>query len=1269
MKRILLFLTLIFTIGTNPLFAQNNDKISPDLRTAMEQSTSTQDLFRIVVLMNEQYDATTFAKQTRGLNKAQKREFVINELQRISTEGQKSLLKDLHQGQKARLVDDIQSFWIFNGLCCSATKAMVHAIAERPDVAYVTEEGYIQVPEVEDVEEMPEEKATNQWNVTKVNAPDVWNLGYTGKGVIVAVIDTGVNYNHTDIKDNMWDGGEEFPNHGWDFINNDNDPMDDGGHGTHCAGTVSSYGTNGKQCGIAKDAKIMALKSLGPNGGNQAYTWSAMEFAISHGADILSMSLGADGIGGDADDRIAMENVLHCGVVASVSAGNVGNKYENGQLQYPVPYNVGSPGTCPSPWHHPDQIAEGGHSAVVTVGATTSNDTRSSFSSFGPSTWTVGDNIGHYYDYPWVGNDPVNIGLIKPDIAAPGSSVVSLDYASSNTGYATKNGTSMAAPCVAGVMALMLEANPTLTPVEIDSIIETTAVACEGQTSKNNYYGSGRIDALAAINYMLNVCAAPTDLIASVNGFDVALSWTAAANVSTYSVYRNGAIIASTVSGTTYTDENAPAGDNTYFVRSNGVNHQASLPSNQVTVTVSARHTPVKLRATDINTDNQTIALDWNKLSYTNIGTYYLSFGEDIIAAQRFPVDLLQPYAGMQIEHFYFSLRDSGSSCTIGIYEGDDLDPGTLIHEETYTTTEDHESIDYVFPTPITINPNKVLWVTVATSGALLMDGRYEGKNSNDAFYHRFPRYDFWYSFPYNAWSFQLGLSDGNDYQYKLYRNGTDVASNLTTPSVTTTYSNGLNRYQVAAYTNGYESSLSNSIFVVDGNAQTSQLSLEEDDYLYGLSGSQLTVSGTLSNGNVEHLILEDGAQLVNSSEGVKATVKKAITPYTEGEKDGWHLIASPMTESLEASEVAKLLSNDYDLYTFDQSQDQEWRNYEAQAFDISNKTGYLYANSANTTLTFSGTLAGAVEATPLAYDDQVSYKGFNLIGNPYPCETYVTGHSFYVLQDNATTHQSEFILGENPIPPCAAILVEAQNAGESVSFSKTAPDASPAPQGLTVTVSKANLRGEGLLDKARISFNKGERLTKFNKNTEGGRLYILQDGKEFAVACISNDGDAPWHVSTEVPVNFKAAENGTYTLAIEVDEMDLAYLYLIDNMTGENIDLLASRDGACTVSTAANYTFEAKTTDYASRFRLVFAPMDGPSTGSGAFAYYSDGEIRFVETCHGASLQIVDMTGRVIRVCTDGACTVSTSEITPGVYVLRLIDGENVRTQKIVIE
>ena len=1250
MKKTKVLLALLLTIGANLVFAQNNitHKISYDLRSTMEHSASSLDMFRIVVLMDEQFDAHTMTKQVKGFNKAQKRAFVIDELQRISKDGQKGLLKDLQDGQKAHLVDDIQSFWIFNGICCSATKEMVYAIAERPDVHYVMEEGYNQIPDGEVIETMLSDRATNQWNVTKVKADDVWNLGYTGQGVIVAIIDTGVNYDHTDIKNNMWDGGDDFPLHGWDFINNDNDPMDDKGHGTHCAGTISSYGTNGKQCGIAKDAKIMALKALDNEGaGSKSQCWAAIQFAVSHHADVLSLSLSSDGSGGDWGDRITMENVLHCGVVAAVAAGNTGNKYENGQLKYPVPYNVGSPGNCPSPWRHPDQTTDGGHSAVVTVGATTSNDIRSDFSSFGPSTWTEGDHIGPYYDYPWAENDPEKTGLIKPDIAAPGSNIVSLSY-SSPTAYATSSGTSMATPCVAGVMALILEANPTLTPIEIDSIIETTAVACEGQNVKNNNYGSGRIDALAAITYMLGVCATPTNLTAAVNGFDVDLSWDAAANVSTYRVYRNGTMIAPSVSGTFYTDANAPAGENTYYIRSNGAGNQASLPSNQVTVTVSPTHTPFNLTVSDLNASNQTVGLEWNKLYYTNAGTYYYNFGTEIIAAQRFPVDMLKPYAGMQIAHLFFSLKLSGSNCTIRLYEGNEMEPGTLIHEGNYTTTENYESIDYTFNDPICINPNKTLWITVTTSGALLMDGTYISADGGDAFYYRYPNNIFWDAFPYYAWSFQLGLNDGNNYKYNLYRNGIIVASNINEPNATTAFSNGLNQYQITAYANDYESSFSNSIYVVANAACTNELELRENDYLYGLSGSSLTVSGTLANGNPDHLLLEDGAQLINNSPGVKATVKKNIAACTQD--GGWNLIASPLTENLTASNVSGLLANNYDLYTFDQSEELEWRNYEANPkpfSTIDNGTGYLYANSGNPILSFAGTLAASVEPTDLTYDDDTEFSGFNLIGNPYPCNAYVTGRSFYVLQE--TDNVSEFVVGSNPIPPCSAILVQAQGTGESVTFSKTTPSKNEA--NISITVSKADTRDRAVVDKAKVAFNPSHRLTKYNLKDNSSRLYIPQNGQDLAVAC-ANGEDA-------LPVNFKTTKDGTYTINFETESLELDYLHLIDNLTGNDVDLL----------TTPNYTFEAKTTDYASRFSILFAPICEDADGDNdVFAHVNNGEIVLLETCHGASLQIVDMAGRVI-VCRDGVHTVSTKGMTQGVYVLRLITADGVKTQKIVIE
>lgn len=1246
-KSFALFIALLFCLGDSYLSAQNHwpSKISPELTETMEQSTAPDDMFRIVIMMGEQYDVKKNDRHMLYLNKEQKRGCVIDELQRLAKRGQKDLLDDLQQGQRARLVDDIKSFWIFNGICCTATKEMILAIAERPDVGLVMEEQYNSLPEGENVEEMALEKAQNQWNVTKVNAPSVWNLGYTGRGVIVAIIDTGVNYDHTDIKDNMWDGGEDFPHHGWDFLNNDNDPMDDGGHGTHCAGTVSSYGTNGKQCGVAKDAKIMALKALGTGESPQSAAWSSIEFAISHGADVLSMSYGTKGGGGYWTDRAVMENVLHCGVVASVAAGNQGSN-----SQYPAPYNVGSPGNCPSPWQHPDQTLGGGHTAVVTVGSVDSNDRRASSSSYGPSSWTIGSNIGNYNDYPWTAGDSHNIGLIKPDIAAPGVNITSLDY-SSNTGYASMSGTSMATPCVAGVMALMLEANPTLSPLEIDSIIETTAVACNGQTSKNNYYGSGRINALAAINHMIGGCAAPTNLTASVNGFDVTLHWDAATNVSTYRVYRNDVMIASSVSGLTYLDENAPAGDNTYYVRSNGSNGQASLPSNEITVTIGASHTPHLLMATEINTTDRTVELQWNQLYYGNKMSFYYNVGEPHIAAQVYPTSILQSYAGMQIEHIYFIGAHANATFTVSLYEGHAVTPGDLVHQGTVSTTEDDQQVDYVLNVPVQINPNKPLWLTIETSD-MLMIGRYAG--SNDAFLLSYPDEAFWLPQSGYSWSFQMSLGETNGYKHKLYRNGTAVASNIDVNHHTAEYHQGINTFQVSAYTNGYESRLSNSIIVVDGDGSANGLTLEENDQLFGLSGSRLTVSGALVNANPDHLILEDGAQLINGSEGVKATVKKAIQPFTESTNDGWNLIASPVTESLDAEDIPGLLRNEYDLYAFDPSgtdsngNAKEWRNYEADAFtDIEPRVGYLYANDEETTLSFVGTLAGTAENTELTLNAGTLFEGFNLIGNPYPCNAYLN-RPFYVLEYNAGSDSTQFVLGDNPIAPCAAVLVQAQTEGETVTFGKEQVNANTT---IAVRLSHADQKDATEIDQVRIMFQQQAQLAKYPQRSSASTIYIPQNGKKLAVA--SAEG------LTEIPLNLKTVKNGTYTLSIDAENLDSDYLHLIDNLTGEDVDFLAT----------PSYTFEAKTSDYASRFRLVFSNHEDAKDDNVHFAYYADGEIRLVETCHGASLQMIDMMGRVIVSHSGRIQCVPTAGMTAGVYVIRLINGEKVRTQKIVIE
>ena len=158
--------------------------------------------------------------------------------------------------------------------------------------------------------------------------------------------------------------------------------------------------------------------------------------------------------------------------------------------------------------------------------------------------------------------------------------------------------------------------------------------------------------------------------------------------------------------------------------------------------------------------------------------------------------------------------------------------------------------------------------------------------------------------------------------------------------------------------------------------------------------------------------------------------------------------------------------------------------------------------------------------------------------------------------------------------------------------------------------------------------------------------------------------------VSTnEVPINFKASENGTYTLSFIPEGVQMAHLHLIDNLTGADVDLLATEH----VEGPVTYTFDARTTDYESRFKLVFAV--GSSTGSDTFAFISNGNIIVTGVggdAFNASLQVIDMTGRIVRrrdALNASSTSLPTAGMAPGVYMLRLINGDNIKVQKIVVE
>jgi subtilisin family serine protease len=496
MKKIISLFALVFCFSVvNIASAINMDDgvVTDQLKQKIETSGQT-ELIRINISLKEHFDSQMLMNQVKSMNKTERRAHVIAVLKDFSKLTQEGVIADLNNFQQTGAVKQVTTIWIANIVNCFATKAVIEELALRSDISGIDYDEYRVLIDPEESKNVYFEEGNTgsreiTWNIIKINADDVWALGFNGDGIIVSVIDTGVNYNHVDLADHVWTD-PDYPFHGYDFVNNDNNPMDDHGHGTHVSGTVAGDGTAGSQTGVAPEATIMCCKVLDAGGGGtESGVWNAVQFSVEHGADVMSLSLGwQHSWGVDRESwRTAFDNSLAAGIIASVAAGNEGGQ----QGSYPIPDNVRTPGDLPPAWLHPDQTLLGGISGIMCVGATDSNDDLAEFSSLGPVDWS---DIAPFNDYPY----QPEMGLIRPDICAPGVNIKSLDY-SSNTGYASGwDGTSMATPANAGLIALMLQKNNLLSPAQIDQTIEETAVVLVA--GKNNYSGSGRIDALAAVN-------------------------------------------------------------------------------------------------------------------------------------------------------------------------------------------------------------------------------------------------------------------------------------------------------------------------------------------------------------------------------------------------------------------------------------------------------------------------------------------------------------------------------------------------------------------------------------------------------------------------------------------------------------------------------------------------------------------------------------------------------------------------------------------------
>ena len=484
MKKLLfLFMALLLCVSG---FAQAI--IDPLLSEEMTRRNDDEHI-KVIVIMKSQYDRVELTRRANYYaTRAERREFVVNELKEYTAASQYDLRRSLSEMQRGAMVTEPTVLWMANALYFDATKAAIQDLARRNDIEMIGfAKEYNWIPDGEEATPATATREITQ-NIIQVHANQVWELGYTGEGVVVAVIDTGVNYHHVDLADHLWDGGSDFPYHGYDVYNHDNDPIDDMGHGSHCAGTVCGDGTGASQTGMAPDATLMCVKCLDASGNGGAQSISeGIQWAVEHGCDMFSMSLGLPN--STIPDRTLLrhtcEAALDAGVVAAIAAGNEGNS----TWMYPIPNNVRVPGSCPPPYMDAVQGENpGGQTCSVCVGAVDYNDAAAYFTSRGPVTWQNTE----FGDYPY----QPGIGLIRPDVCAPGVDIKSLNY-ESNTGYTTMSGTSMATPCVAGCMALMLSKDINLTPADVCRILEETALPLSD--GKSNTFGFGRVDVFQAV--------------------------------------------------------------------------------------------------------------------------------------------------------------------------------------------------------------------------------------------------------------------------------------------------------------------------------------------------------------------------------------------------------------------------------------------------------------------------------------------------------------------------------------------------------------------------------------------------------------------------------------------------------------------------------------------------------------------------------------------------------------------------------------------------
>lgn len=490
----------------------------------------------VLVMLRAQPDLSALGERTRGMSALERRRAVTEELRRTGAPTQVGVLERLNAAEKKGAAARIRPLWLVNAIAADLDPGTIDELTARPDVAAVVDDA----PEVviEDAKASHARVAAQSapdatrsgsvrspaglrprsagalrasdpqvaWGVDWIGAPQAWAQGYHGECVLVAVLDTGVELLHPDLRSRIWTNAEEMPGdavdndgnglvddvHGYDFVNSDPDPSDDNGHGTAVAGIIAGDGTLGTITGVATQASIMAVKVCDASGAfTSTQVLAGMQYALANGAQVLNLSLGRNCP--DAATRQAYRNAADAlraaGVTMVVEAGD-------GHCADRPPNALPTPADVPPPWNNPGQPAIGTASGVTTVGATGfMNNVVTASSGHGPIDWSQPVAYG---DWRLCNVNPAHVALIKPDVCAPGEDISSTLMGAGYTGN-TLDGTSYAAPHVAGLAALLLSKNDQLVSSDIHGILELSALDL-GPGGKENDSGAGRVRAPDALS-------------------------------------------------------------------------------------------------------------------------------------------------------------------------------------------------------------------------------------------------------------------------------------------------------------------------------------------------------------------------------------------------------------------------------------------------------------------------------------------------------------------------------------------------------------------------------------------------------------------------------------------------------------------------------------------------------------------------------------------------------------------------------------------------